>query len=396
MAEDEEATVRMVTAYRETVELLVAQDRGRLADFTGDNFLAEFATATDAVRCVLELQRVLAARNADLPPNRRLEFRMGIHLGEVRVEGERLFGTAVNVAARLEGLAEPGGVCVSAAIRDELRGKLAVECEDLGEHAVKNIPEPVRVYRLSIERTTEEPTRPRATTPQAGAGRSGAARRWVGGVVLALLMVAVLASWLTRIAPNARPIRSIAVLPLENLSGDPDQEFFADGMTEALIADLAGIGSLRVISRTSIMQYKGARKPLPEIAAELGVDGVLEGSVMRAGDRVRITTQLIDARSDEHLWAERYDRDLHEILALQSDVARAVAEQIRLELIPELETVVPPVVDPDAHDAYLKGRYLYARATHADSLKAVEYFQEAIRIDPDFALGYAGLADAYS
>jgi len=200
-----------------------------------------------------------------------------------------------------------------------------------------------------------------------------------------------------QIAPVAdEPIRSIAVLPLDNLSSDPEQEYFADGMTEALIAELAQIGSLRVISRTSVMQYKGARKALPEIAAELDVAGILEGSVMRVGDRVRVTAQLIDARHDEHLWAHRYDRDLREILELQSEISRAVADQIRLQLTQEVSVVEPPVVHPDAHDAYLKGRYLYAKSTYADSLRAVEYFEEAIRIDPNFALAYAGLADAYS
>ncbi len=198
--------------------------------------------------------------------------------------------------------------------------------------------------------------------------------------------------------PRAAEIRSIAVLPLENLSGDPEQEYFADGMTEALIGDLAKIGSLLVISRTSVMQYKGERKPLPEIARELGVDGIIEGTVMRDGDRVRITAQLIDARSDYHLWSESYERELSDVLALQSDVARTVAAQVRLELTPEDEVRLGtnPPVDPAAHEVYLRGRLFYLKGTHEDTLRSIEYFEEAVSIDPDYALGYAGLADAYS
>ena len=232
------------------------------------------------------------------------------------------------------------------------------------------------------------------------ASRGG--RRWLAVAAPVLLAAALFAAW--RLLPVEGwgslpgPIRSLAVLPLENLSGDPEQEYFAAGMTDALIGDLAKISALRVISRTSVMRYLKTDKSLPEIARELGVDGVIEGTVVREGDRIRVTAQLVDARSDSHVWADHFDRELSSVLALQSDVARAVTEQIRLELTPQDAALLGggARVQPDAYDAYLKGRYLFHRTTHDDALKAVEYFQEAIRIDPDFAPGYAGLADAYS
>jgi len=393
MAEDEEATVRTVTAYRETVELLVAQHRGRLVDFTGDNFLAEFPSALDAVRGVLELQRVLAARNAELPPERRMQFRMGIHLGEVRVEGERLFGTGVNVAARLEGLAEPGGVCISAAVYAQLQGKLEALCEDLGEHSVKNIPEPVRVYRVPLDRAAfAAEASPQVRRRRLGSNRPG---RWLAATVVLLALIGF-GVWSRHRPAELAPIRSIAVLPLENLSGDPEQEYFADGMTEALIGDLARIGALNIISRTSVMQYKGDRKPLPQIARELDVEGIIEGTVMRVGDRVRITAQLIDARTDRHLWTDRFDRDLSDVLLLQADVAHAVAEQVRLELtLEERAGLASRTVDPAAYDAYLRGR---ARVGSWGNVgrwapQAIEHFERAVELDPGLAEAWAWVAN---
>jgi TolB-like protein len=346
MAEDQDATVRTVTAYREEVELLVRQHQGRLVDFTGDNFLAEFSTALESVRCAVEIQRVLTARNADLAAERRMQFRMGVHLGDVTADAERLYGDGVNIAARLQALADPGGVCVSANVHDLVRTKLGVGFDDLGAQSVKNIPDPVRVYRVRIEAGAV----PAETSP-----RSLLRMALVVGAVVLLGAFAV-AGWRMfgggAVTPAETPIRSIAVLPLENLSGDPEQEYFADGMTEALIGDLAKINSLRVISRTSVMQYKRNPKSLPEIARELGVDAVVEGTVAREGGRVRVTAQLIDARSDHHLWADRYDRERVGVLALQSELAD-------------------------------------------DMNRSVEYFQRAIERDPRFAPAHAGLSHAY-
>ncbi len=386
MAEDEDETVRRLGAYRTEITNLVADHRGRVVDFTGDNFLAEFPTATDAVEAAAEIQRVLKARNAAVPAGRAMEFRIGVHLGDIRVEGERIYGDGVNIAARLEGLAEPGGVCISDDVLHQVQRKLELDFDDLGEQEVKNIPDPVHAYRLR-ERATESP--PAGTRP-----RLGTRPVLVG---LAVIAFVALAWWgWNRPVATTGPIRSIAVLPLENLSGDPEQEYFADGMTEALIGGLAKIGALSVISRTSIMRYKQTDKSLPEIAQELHVDAIVEGTVMRAGDRVRITAQLIDARTDRHLWSDRYDRDLRDILALHSEVARAIAGEIELQLSgPEKSGQAARAVDPGAFEAYLKGRHHWNKRTGAEIRKSIEYFETAIALDPDWALAHSGLAQAY-
>jgi adenylate cyclase len=390
MADDEEATVRTVSRYREEIELHVAQHRGQM-EFTGDNFLAEFPSAADAVRCAIEIQRVLGALNADLPPNRRMDFRIGGHVGDVRFEGSRVFGTGVNIAARIEPLAEPGGLSVSQAVIDQLRGVLDLPWKDCGEHTVKNIPRPVRVFALQMD------ARPAA--PPETAARNRTPSMALAG--FALLAILVLGGWwlLSKAGPAEvalSPIRSIAVLPLENLSGNPEQEYFSDGMTEALIGDLARISNLGVISRTSVMQYKRARKPLPEIARELGVEGIIEGTVAHSGDRVRVTVQLIDARSDQHLWSERYERDLSDVLALQGEVARAVAEQVRIELTPAEERALqaPRSVNPEAYDAYLQGLHLRGPMQLAGiwGPQSIAAFSRAVELDPTFAEAWAELA----
>jgi TolB-like protein len=394
MAEDEDSTVRTVRAYREQIELHVRQHRGRM-EFSGDNFLAEFRSAMEAVQCAQQIQQVLHVLNAHLAEERRMEFRMGVHLGDLRLEGKRMFGTGVNIAARLEGLADPGGLCISGAVREQLRGKLDLELEDLGEKSLKNIPGPVHCYRVKLETTpVRDETEPESVS-------RGGVR--VALAALGLLVAAAGAWWMlagrepAAVAPSATPIRSLAVLPLENLSGDPEQEYFADGMTEALIGDLARIGALSVISRTSVMQYKGERKPLPEIARELNVEGIIEGTVMRVGDRVRITAQLIDARTDRHLWADRFDRDLSDVLALQADVAHAVAEQVRLELTPqERAALASQTVDPAAYDAYLRGRELVGPwgDVRRWAPGAIEQLERAVELDPGLAEAWAWIANA--
>ena len=392
MAEDEAGTIRTLGAYRHEISGLAGDHRGRVVDATGDNLLAEFPTALDAAECAVEIQRVLAARNAGLPEPRRMLFRIGVHLGDITAEGEQIYGDGVNIAARLEGLAEPGGICISGTVYDVAHSRLDLGLDDLGEQEVKNIPDPVRVYRVSIE----------AGAPATAPRRVRRAALMVG--LAAVVGAAAVAAWQffgafePTTVPSSAPIRSLAVLPLENLSGDPEQEYFADGMTEALIGDLAKIGSLRVISRTSVMQYKDVRKPLPEIAQELDVDGVIEGTVMRAEDRVRITVQLIHARSDTHLWNERYDRELSDVLALQSDVARAVAEQIRVELTPEDQARLASTrrVDPEAHEAYLRGLHILWRQFGEEGAtpRAVAEFERSIELDPSYAPAHAGLSTA--
>jgi class 3 adenylate cyclase/TolB-like protein/Tfp pilus assembly protein PilF len=390
MAEDDTETVRALQAYRDVVALLVGQHRGRVVDSPGDNLLAEFPSALDAVQAAAEIQRVIRARNAAVPAHRRMEFRIGVHLGDVVVEGDRIFGDGVNIAARLEALAEPGGICISGTVHEQVRRRLRLGYEDLGERSVKNIPDPLRVYRLRLDETlAPEPEIPRAA-------------RWAAGIAALLVVAAFIGGWwlLARAPrPLASPgaIRSLAVLPLENLSGDPEQDYFTDGMTEALILGVAKIRSLRVTSRTSVMSYKGARKPLPEIARELNVDAIVEGSVLRAGDRVRIAAQLIHGRTDQHLWSESYERDLSDVLSLQGELAQAIAREIDLKLTPQEQGALAAEerVHPQAYEAYLRGQYFLRKRTKEDLERAIAHFEEAKRLDPGSALGYAGLASTY-
>ncbi len=378
---------------------LIEGRRGRVVDSPGDNLLAEFPSIVEAVQCAAEIQRDVAARNASLPEARRMSFRVGVHLGDVIVEGERIYGDGVNIAARLEGLAQPGGVYLSGAAFDQVRERLDLAFEELGEQQLKNVPRPVRVFRL----------RPHGADPRpASTAAKTALRRRVrrsGALLLGAALVLV-AGYLAlpRRAPQERAatsapaagspsIRSLAVLPLENLSGDPDQEYFADGMTEVVIGNLAKLSELRVISRTSAMHYKGVRKPLPEIARELGVDAVVEGSVLRAGDRVRITAQLIDARDDSHLWSESYERELADVLVLQADVARAIARAVQLELAPG--KVEERRIDPRAYDAFLAGWQQIA-VSERGNLQAVATFQCATELEPEWASAWGGLATAFS
>src|SRR6266571_2683009 len=278
MGEDEVATVRTLTAYRAVMTILIQRHRGRVVDSPGDNLLAEFASVVDAVQCAVEIQQELKTRNTDLLAARRMEFRIGVNLGDVIVEGERIYGDGVNIAARLEGLAEAGSICISGTVYDQVETKLALGYEYLGMQTVKNITKPVRVYRVRIE-----------------PGDSAAMTSGRGAVT----------------APLPLPDKpSIAVLPFVNLSSDPEQEYFSDGITEDLITDLSKLSGLFVIARNSTFVYKGKAAKVQEVSKELGVRYVLEGSVRKASNRVRITAQLVDATTGHHLWAERYDREL--------------------------------------------------------------------------------------
>jgi adenylate cyclase len=302
MAEDEEETVRRLGAYRVEITNLVGDHRGRVVDFTGDNFLAEFPTATDAVEAAAEIQRVLKARNAAVPAGRAMEFRIGVHLGEVRVEGERIYGDGVNIAARLEGLGSPGGICISDVVLKQVESRLDLSYEDLGEQSVKNIPKPIRTYRIQVK-------------PEGGAADA----RLPGMDELTV--------------PGFSGAPAIAVLPFDNLSGDPEQEYFADGIAEDLITRLSTWMDFPVIARNSSFTYKGRSVDVKQVSRELGVRYVVEGSVRRAGDRVRISAQLIDATTGAHIWAERYDRDLEDIFALQDEITEAIVGAMNPALI---------------------------------------------------------------
>jgi adenylate cyclase len=281
MSEDEVGTLRTLTAYREVTDSLMQQHRGRIVGTAGDSVLAEFASAVDAVQCAVEIQQELKGKNAELLPDRRMEFRIGINVGDVIVEGPQIYGDGVNVAARLQALADGGGILISGTVYDQVENKLVLGYEYLGEQRVKNIAKPVRVYRVVAPEAVASVQASRDET--------------------ALLL------------PD-KP--SIVVLPFVNMSGDPTQEYFSDGITEDITTDLSKISSLFVISRNSAFTYKGKAVKMQDISREMGVRYVLEGSVRRANDRVRISAQLIDATTDHHLWAERYDRSLTDIFAL--------------------------------------------------------------------------------
>jgi TolB-like protein/class 3 adenylate cyclase len=319
MTEDEESTIRTLTTYRKAMTNVIQQYRGRVVDSPGDNLLAEFASAVDAVNCAAEIQRELAERNAELAPERRMEFRIGINVGDVVEDGNRIYGDGVNIAARMEGLAEGGGICISGTAFDQVKNKLHLEYEYLGEQAVKNIKEPVRVYRaLSF---------PGAAAHGVVKAKKAVGKTWrnvVVAITAVLVVGASVAMWHFYLRPPSiepasvermafplpeRP--SIAVLPFTNMSGDPEQEYFSDGLTEEIITALSKTPKMFVIARNSTFSYKGQQVKIQQVAEELGVRYVLEGRVRKSEDRVRVTAQLIDAITGRHLWAERYDKDLN-------------------------------------------------------------------------------------
>jgi adenylate cyclase len=363
MAQDEVATVQTLTAYREVTATLLQQHRGRVVDSPGDNLLAEFPSALDAVQAALEIQRVIQARNTAVPANRRMEFRIGVNLGDVMVEGERIYGDGVNIAARLEGLAEAGGVCISATVHEQVRRKLDVGYEDLGEQVVKNIPEPVRVYRVRLK-----PEGAAATEALPGMDE------------------------LTVPGFSGRP--AIAVLPFDNLSGDPEQEYFTDGIAEDLITRLSDWRWFPVIARNSSFVYKGQAVDVRKVSRELGVRYVVEGSVRKSGDRIRVTAQLIDATTGHHVWAERYDRELRDIFVLQDEITEAIVASMNPELR-QFETERVARRDPqslDAWDCAQRGWWQMFQPGGGRNAKARSLYEQAIELDPRSVWAYYGLA----
>ena len=342
MGEDEEWTLRTLNTFKEVMGSFIQQYRGRIVGTAGDSVLAEFASVVDAVQCAVEIQQVLRAKNALVPETRRMEFRIGINLGDVIEEGDTIYGDGVNIAARLEGLAEAGGICISESAYQQIENKLPLRYDYLGEHEVKNIAKPVRVYRARIE-SDGGPSKLGKEKKVAGKGLSKAALGIIAVVVIAGLVA--LYQFALRPSPSKVEVASkekmaftlpdqpsIAVLPFVNMSEDPKQEFLSDGMTEEIITHLSKIPGLFVIARNSTFTYKGKPVKVKQVSEELGVRYVLEGSVQRSADRVRITAQLIDALTGNHLWAESYDRDLKDIFALQDEITMKIltATQVKL------------------------------------------------------------------
>ena len=354
---DEEGThVRLKECLRVLVDPKITEHHGRIVKYTGDGMLAEFSSVVDAVRCAVDVQRGMAERNTEEPKDKRIEFRIGINVGDIIIDGGDIFGDGVNVAARLEGLADPGGICVSGRVQEDTRGKLDVAFEDAGEQQLKNIARPVRVYRL---RFGQLPARPALALP-------------------------------------SRP--SIAVLPFQNMSGDPEQEYFADGMVEDIITALSRMSWLFVIARNSSFTYKGKAVDVKQVGRELGVRYVLEGSVRKSVNRVRITGQLIDAATGVHLWADRFDGALDDIFDLQDQMTSSVV----CAIMPKLEQAEieraksKPTESLDAYDYYLRGVELFYQRSRESICEALRMFYRAIEFDANFATAYAMAAWCYS
>jgi adenylate cyclase len=416
VAADEGGTLARLRALRkEVIEPLIAEYRGRVVKLMGDGALVEFASAVDAVECAVAIQNDVTEHEAAEVDERRIQFRIGINLGDVIIEDGDILGDGVNVAARLEALAEPGEICVSRTVYNHVKSKIALGFELMGEHRVKNIPERVTVYRVITE-----------TGPVAkalGFKRLGAPGWHVATLAAAAVTLVVAAgAWLwlrpderttsppqqavapvttsTPTAPTApAPLDKyrIAVLPFANMSADADNDYFSDGMTEELISKLSRLHDLSVIARTSIMQYKETGKSVAEIGRELQVGTILEGSVRKSGDQLRITAQLIDVASQGHLWSQDYDRTLDDVFAIQSDVAQQVARALQITLKPAETRQIEKAGtnDLEAYNAYLQGLYHVSRFSKQGFEKSIEYYEQAIARDPAFAKAYAAMALAY-
>ena len=410
MGEDEEWTVRTLDTFKGVMKNIIPQHRGRVVDSTGDNLLAEFASVVDAVQASVEIQQVLRAKNSLLPENRRMEFRIGINLGDVIEEGERIFGDGVNIAARLEGLAEAGGICISGSAFEQIENKLPLHYDYLGEHEVKNITRPVRVYRALMDNgvVKEKDSRPTA---------QGSRRKlWAVGLATVLVVVAGAAIWQFFLHPApplppaaSKPVEkadpqkmaytlpdkpSIAVLPFTNMSDDPKQEFFSDGITEEIITALSKIPQFFVIARNSTFTYKGKPVKIKQVSEELGVQYVLEGSVRRDGDRVRITAQLIDGLSGNHLWAERYEGDLKDIFALQDEITMKIITELRGKMVigGEVRSAARGTKNLEAYIKHLQAAEFSYSLMKDSAIQARKLSEEVIALDSEYPKGYLRLA----
>jgi adenylate cyclase len=404
MGDDDESTVNTITAYRTIISELIQKHHGRVVDTPGDNILAEFNGALNAVNSGIEIQQTLAIENGKLPSNRRMDFRIGVNLGDVLHKDERIYGDGVNVAARIESLADPGGISISRSVFDQVKKRIRQGFEYMGEHEVKNISEPVRIYRVLLGqefkgRIVGEPST-----------RKTKLKRPYAIAIALLLICSVGLFWYAyqkqnRITPAstdkmAFPLPdkpSIAVLPFDNMSGDPDQEYFSDGITEHIITSLSKVPYLFVIARNSSFSFKNKNVKAQQIAEELGVRYILEGSVQRSGDHVRINAQLIDATGGYHLWADSFDRKIDDIFSLQDEIAMKIMAELQVKLtIDELGRIYAiKTKNIKAYEKYLLGFEHLQRRTEGDSQQAKRLAEEAISLDPEYGAPYLLLAQTY-
>jgi len=402
MEDDEVATVETITEYRETISSLVTQYNGRVVDSPGDNILAEFASVVDAVQCAVEIQNILKAKNEDLPANRRMIFRIGVNIGDVIQEGDRIYGDGVNIAARLESLAEGGGICISGTAYDHIGNKLALGYNFIGEHIVKNIAKPVRVYKVPMEPGERNQEKTLIKKPQL-----------VAIAVVALILVLAGATfwnfYLRSSSPSIEPAAvekmalalpdnpSIAVLPFSNIAGDPKEQYLCDGFTEQIITVLAKTPGLIVTASNTSFTFKGQSVNVQQVGKDLGVRYVLEGSVQKSGARLRVTAQLIDAATGNHLWAEKYDQDLEDIFDMQNEIALKIMQSLQMNLVGG--TTMNPCARVTTNvAAYLK----FLQAIHFSNMGTVDGLylgrqmcEQAIELDPDYGPGYGLLALTY-
>jgi len=397
MGDDEVATVKTITEYRETLTSLVNQYTGRVVDSPGDNVLAVFGSVVDAVQCAVEIQNILKAKNEDLPENRRMIFRIGVNLGDVIQEGDRIYGEGVNIAARIESLADGGGICISGTAYDHIENKLALGYNFMGKHSVKNIAKPIRVYKVPMD------------PKDVGKKRDG--KSWkkmaIAAAIVLILGTVSFAVWNFYFRPPqiepasgekmAFPLPnkpSIAVLPFNNLSGDPTQDYIADGISENIISALSKISEMFVIASNSTFTYKGKPVKIQQVSEELGVRYVLEGSAHKIGNRVRITAQLIDTTTGHHLWSEKYDRDMKDLFALQDEIAHKIIVELQVKLTEGEQARVSQksTTNLEAWSYAVRGLKLFERSSKENNAKAMELFEQAVELDPGYVWAWVRLA----
>ncbi len=405
MGKDEVGTHHTLNARRRVTDRLIAEHDGRIVNTAGDSILAEFPSAVEAVICAVEIQRLLTEQNAGLPEDRRMRFRIGINVGDVIVDGTNVFGDGVNIAARLQAIAEPGGICVSSSVHEQVKNKLDFAFRSLGPQKVKNIAERVRAFSITAASHRQPYSSPRKA-------RSGAVfgAALLGGAALGLI---ALTRWNStfNIAPRpdsslveaasspsrmaAKPV--VAVLPFANLSGDPSQNYFSDGLTEDLIAALGRFSGLSVIARTTVSQYKGGMSSREEVGRALKVPYLVEGSVRKAGDNLRVTAQLTDLRTGVHLWSDRFNGEIKDIFTMQDEIARRISSAlaIRVSQSEQERALAKPAENLEAYDLLLHGRERFAKGTRAANREARKFFERAIAIDPRYASAHAALGATY-
>jgi adenylate cyclase len=417
MGRDEVGTLRTLTAYRAIIDRLIASHRARIFNTAGDSVLADFGSAVDAVECAVEIQEAVGKENADRSPDEQMRFRIGVHVGDIIVQGDNLFGDGVNIAARLEALAEPGGICVSRVVRDQVRDKLPYRFEDMGEQSVKNIARPVRAHAMSANAVASAQFT--ATSVQPGPARRRMSPQYAitAASVVAVIGIGVVTWWewpqgnsstvsvqtpatadshsLPSVASTLAPRLSIVVLPFANLSDDREQEYFADGVTDDLTTDLSRIADSFVIARNTAFTYKNKPVDAKQVGHELGVRYVLEGSVRRSGDQVQINAQLIDAETGAHVWADRFDTNRANLPEAQNEITGRLARTLNMNLIQAVAHRIEQekAVDPNARDLVMRGwAWWYRPASVANRQEAQRFFERALDVDPRSLNAKIGLA----